>query len=238
MTKNELAYNIRNKLEGGRSTNNSFISLDQIKYGIDYYRSLFIHRDFRRSLNREQFEQELSSIEFEHIERESFTSPTFFFKSVKKIPNFIRIDNSYLISLYNKRFDQVIPIEVFHRSKLKKYNKFTSKTPTASFRNGYIYISADVLSQIIDKSMQGEEIDLSLLENLEDFFVVTGVFENPSEAYIFNGEDPEDVDDLPYPISADYAQRITEAYVQAEGQLLTQIPPDVTKDNLPNRAQQ
>ena len=49
MTLNEIAYNVLNLVRGGRSSNNDYISLDQIKFNIRYYRAMLIRRDFARN---------------------------------------------------------------------------------------------------------------------------------------------------------------------------------------------
>ena len=49
MTLDEIAYNILNLLRGGRSSNDEFISVDQIKFNIRHYRAMLIRRDYARN---------------------------------------------------------------------------------------------------------------------------------------------------------------------------------------------
>ena len=49
MTLDEIAYNILNLLRKGRSSNDEFISIDQLKFNIKHYRAMFIRRDYARN---------------------------------------------------------------------------------------------------------------------------------------------------------------------------------------------
>lgn len=230
---NEISYNLLNKMTGGRSTNNEYLSLDQIKFNINYYRALFIHRDFKRSLLREPFEQEIK-IDFENIDNSDATSVDLLFKSTKQIPKYVRLDGTYPLSLYNETFKKAIQIETFNRQRFKKFSRHTKNTPTASIKNNYIYISSDTLSTIIDQLLTEGSFDKSLATQIEDSFYLVGIFENPSEVYLFNGEDPTTIDDLPYPISSDMTQRISQSLINGDLEIMLQTPNDTKHNNLPD----
>lgn len=205
MTLNELAYNVLNKLRGGRSSNNEYISLDQIKFNINYYRSLLLHRDLRKSQNKHLFEQTIN------VQVESDTM--FDFKLQQSIPSIIQLDHEYPLSvrLENKTF----PVENYHRAMFNEFNSFTNgRTRFFIKRNDmFIYGTND-------------------LEN-NDEIEVTGIFENPTQTYLFNGEDPITVDDLRYPISGDLAQRISQSLINGDMEIILRTSNDITADNLP-----
>lgn len=200
-SRNELAYNILNKLSGGRATNNSYISLNQIKFNINYYRSLIIHRDLKKNVLENDSFYQFITIPTEAVEPGLS-------KTVDKIPELIRLDHRYALRVGN---DKNYPITNPHRIKFKAHDKFTSDNKWSYLKNGHVYIEDDI-----------NEIGLM------------GIFEDPSEAYIVDGEDPENVDDFHYPISGDMSQRISQSLINGDLELLLQVAPDVTKDNLPN----
>ena len=69
MTLNEIAYNILNLVRGGNSHQDESISLDQIKFNIQYYRAMLIRRDFARNgLVTRHLEQDLGCIELEKVD--------------------------------------------------------------------------------------------------------------------------------------------------------------------------
>ena len=69
MTLNEIAYNILNLVRGGRSSNNDHISLDQIKFNVQYYRAMYIRRDFTRNgVITRGLEQDLGCLELEKVD--------------------------------------------------------------------------------------------------------------------------------------------------------------------------
>ena len=198
---NELAYNILNKLSGGRATNNSYISLNQIKFNINYYRSLIIHRDLQRNVLENDSFYQFITVHTEPVEAGLS-------KTVDKIPNLVRLDHRYALRVGN---DKNYPLTNPHRIKFKSYSKFTSDAKYSYIQDGYLYIEDDI-----------NEIGFM------------GIFEDPSEAYIADGEDPENVDDFHYPISGDMSQRISQSLINGDMEILLQVAPDVTKDNLPN----
>ena len=206
MTLNELAFNVLNKMTGGRSTHNEYISLDQIKFNINYYRSLLIHRDLRRSQNKELFEQEIET-QIELSDRSDVD-----FKTISKIPQIIRLNYEYPLSVVaDKRY----PVQNRHAFMFSDYNRFTKDETRCYLSNNILYIKG------IKDLSNGDNIRLE------------GIFENPGEAYKFNGEDPLKIDDLEYPVSGDMAQRISESLINGDFQLMLQTPNDITHDTIP-----
>ncbi len=199
---NELAYNLLNKLSGGRSTNNEYISLDQIKFNINYYRSLLIHRDLKKNVLENDSFYQFVTLDLEEAEPGLF-------KSVDKIPELVRLDHRYALRVGQ---ETSYPITNPFRLKFKSFDKFTSDNKYSYLKNGYLYI----------------EDDLSSIS-------IMGIFENPSKAYIADGEDPENVDDFHYPISGDMSQRISQSLINGDMEIIIKTQPDLTKDTIPDR---
>lgn len=202
---NELAYNLLNKLSGGRSTNNEYISLDQIKFNINYYRSLIIHRDLKKNVLENDSFYQFITLDMESVEPGLS-------KTVEKIPELVRLDHRYALRVGQ---ETSYPITNPFRLKFKIFDKFTSNNKYSYLKNGYLYIEDDLNS-----------------------IGIMGIFENPSKAYIADGEDPENVDDFHYPISGDISQRISKSLINGDMEIIIQTQPDLTKDNLPDRATQ
>jgi len=226
MTLNELSYNVLNKLSGGRSTHNSYISLDQVKFNINYYRSLLIHRDIRRSQNTEYFEQELCPVELTRVTSTNNSNIHTILKSVERLPDIVRFNYEFPFYVKSKLLDIEYPIESMHRAIFQKYNRYTDKEPRAYLRNGYLYLTRDLYGEFIHNELEEEPDQINDL-------CVRGIFENPTQVQIFNGVDPLDADDKPYPVSGDMAQRISESLINGDFQLILRTPADITHDNLP-----
>lgn len=204
MTLNELAYNILNKLRGGRSSNNEYISLDQIKFNINYYRSLLLHRDLRMSQNKHLFEQTIT----EEVEEDSM----FDFKLKREIPSIIQLNYEFPISV--SKGTKTFPVENYHRALFNEYNTFTNNSTRFFIKNRLLFAYGS------DSLFANDELQ------------ITAIFENPTQAYLFNGEDPIKVDDLPYPISGDLAQRISQSLINGDFELILRTANDITADNL------
>ena len=203
-TLNQIANNILNKLSGGRSTHNEYISLDQIKFNVDYYRSLIIHRDLERAvLEQNSFYQ---TIDVEFTDEGDNT-----FKSTEKLPNIVRLSHRFPIYI-NK--DKAIPLTIGNSIRYMDYNKYTSNDPRAYILDDYLFIKN---------------------YDANDSLEVRAIFETPSEAYIFNGNDPLDVDDMRYPISSDVLQRLSESLIGGDMELILQTPSDLKHNTMPDR---
>lgn len=233
-TLSELAYDLLNKLSGGRSTHNEYISLDQIKFNINYYRSLLIHRDIeRKSINRESFEQRLD-VTIEITAESDLSDIEFFVRSTQTIPDVVRANYRYLLNVYNKTTNKVYPVNNYHRMKYTAFNQFTKDDPRAYLLDKYLYIHknllADQLEQLVNNTAPA---DLQLTTFNPDI-VVRGIFEDPRKVHLYNGADPETVDDKEYPISGDMIQRISQSIINGNLELLLTTPNDTMADTVPD----
>ena len=214
-TLNQIAYNIRNKIENGRSHQNTYISLDQIKFNIEMYRSLFLRREIERNNEQKEFEQSLT-VEVSRVtmgEYSGMALPDHVLES-QTIPEPIRLKNRSGIT-YVATTDRkiVIPVVDYHMILSSLHNKYTSRQPRAFFMSNKIWVYGDPMSIYIDRDI--EDFDIS--GDITKLFI-RGIFENPAEAMLM--EDPTldatNVDDEPYPLSGDMIQRITEGILSGE----------------------
>lgn len=228
-TLNEIAYNLLNKIEGGRSHNNTYYSLDQIKFNIENYRSLFLRRDLRDSHDLYMFEQSLTIPMTRDVKQVDMRGNiTYVLKSSKEIPQFIRAKHQIPLTVIHERSGEVFPVTYGYIRFFSEYNKYSKNKPVCHIHGGILYIHRDDMSKVISGITDNEDA--------QDVNEVTlnGVFEKPTEAMIFNGIDPVDVGSQPYPITKDLTQRITEGLINGELQMIMQSPNDTKHNTLPD----
>jgi len=205
MTLNEIAYNILNLVRGGNSHHDESISLDQIKFNIQYYRAMLIRRDFARNgLVTRHLEQDLGCIELEKVDATKCCKlplSCHVMKSKVRIPRTVRFNFTDAIT-YVGAIDGItdIPIVDSHMVKYLIWDKYTKDNTKAYMIEDYLY-----------------------LVNPQDigFVNVRGVFEDPREVASFDcsGSNCYD-DDSAYPIPADMLQIITQGLQQGEMSVL------------------
>lgn len=236
-TLNQLAYNIKNKLEGGRSTSNSFISLDQIKYNIIHYRALFLRRELREDADLTFFEQEICLDFCRGSKVTGDKAVNSYLISKQDLPKTLRMKDRYALSIYNKDETIPIPVQHYHTAQFEVFNKYSRTIPRAYIRLNKLYIGSGGIDYILQESVLSEDFtisDTALVLNSPEHFIIRGVFEYPSEVMILNGANPLTVDDLEFPLSADMSARITEGIINGTLPLISQTEPDITHNNVPN----
>lgn len=175
-TLNEAAYNVLNLMRGGRSTNNEYISIEQIKYTIRYYRALLIRRDVHSGRKTEELEQELQPVKLQPVTLSTDNFPGIFpsvsgvtniLKSTTSLPETIRIKDRDGITFVGGDLAVGSFQLIDHRASVwQQYNKYTSAFRRAWTREDYLYI-------------QGWDIGLLPSVNV----TVRGIFEKPETAY-------------------------------------------------------
>lgn len=216
---NEIAYNLLNSIRGGRSSNTEHLSLDQIKFMIKYYRSLFIRRDLERNNNRwRMFEQDLGVVPVSTVdaaEDDSVTSGKLLIRTDERIPTPIRLKSKEAISHISSpnKVDQPIPLLDTVRTYYQQFNSFTASDKFAFFRDGYIYIENDIT-----------------LNNIN----IRGVFEDPEKVHEFTRDNGLDIydDDSAFPISIDMLEGITKGIINGELSIIRPQDNDITTDTL------
>lgn len=242
-TLSQLAYNIRNKMEGGRSTNNSFISIDQIKYNINHYRALFLRRDMRGDEDLHYFEQTLPVSLSRKSKVAMFQQVNNYLISKDYLPKVVRLKNRTPLFITNEAETKTIPVVSQHEAKWLQHSRYTNKDARAYIKDNRLFVTNDAVADLLKQQIINEEPNAELDEKeavtrIVNRVIVRGVFDFPEEVYLASGYTPVELGGLPYPISADMSQRITEGLVNGSLQLLSQINPDTEADNLPNPRQQ
>ena len=215
MTLNEIAYNILNLVRGGRSSNNDHISLDQIKFNVQYYRAMFIRRDFTRNgVITRGLEQDLGCLELEKVDASKCCNlpvECAVYKTIKKIPKTVRFSfRDAITHVSDVTGIGTIPLVESHAVQWLPYDKYTKDQYKAYMIEDYMYVyNANGLG----------------------FINVRGVFEDPKDVALFDCDDSDCYnDDMDYPLPADMLQMITQGILSTELVMLSGSMNDTTND--------
>jgi hypothetical protein len=229
-TLNQAAYNILNQLRGGRSTNNEYLSLEQIKYWIKYYRALLIRRDEERLSRVEEMAQTIAvtvsgnqtwATSGQTLPGMGANTPPDVTRSVTALPSIVRMKDKPAILTVRVDDGMVeVPYIDGRRAQWNQYDRYTSGSRRCWLKDKHIYVSN------WDVALTTPDI------------AVTAVFEDPEAAYNYNldGADPWDDNVNEFPISADLLQQVTQSIISGEGQIIVQTLSDHTIDNLPDKS--
>ena len=215
MTLNEIAYNILNLVRGGRSSNNDHISLDQIKFNVQYYRAMFIRRDFTRNgIITRSLEQDLGCLELEKVDASKCCNlpvECAVYKTIKKIPKTVRFSfRDAITHVSDVTGIGTIPLVESHVVQWLPYDKYTKDKYKAYMIEDYMYVyNANGLG----------------------FINVRGVFEDPKDVALFDCDDSDCYNDnMDYPLPADMLQMITQGILSTELVMLSGSMNDTTND--------
>ena len=217
MTLNEIAYNVLNLVRGGRSSNNDYISLDQIKFNIRYYRAMLIRRDFARNgMITRHLEQDLGCLNLIKVDASKCCNLPIecaVYRTEVKIPKTIRFNFEEAITHVGD-VTGMGTIPFVHSSAIQflPYDKYTKNKMKAYMIEDYLYIyNAEGLG----------------------FINVRGVFENPEDVSSFDCDGSECYDDnMDYPLPLDMVETITKGIMAGELVLLSGSKNDTTNDTI------
>ncbi len=201
-TLRQIAFNVRNIIEGGRTSENDVPSYRQIIFMINYYRALFIRRDLDRNyLLPNDIQQDLGCvklIEVDEAECCEIATGCNVLRTELKLPKPIRAKNGLLITYVGsvdkkQKFDIILP----ERAPYIGFSKYTQHIPRVYYLNGYIYITGS---------------------NALTYINIRGVWSNPEDVKRFQEcEDGECyTDDSEYPMSDDMIEGLTKAILNGE----------------------
>ena len=219
MTLNEIAYNLLNLIRGGRSNHDEHISLDQIKFNIKHYRSMFIRRDYSKNgFNSRHVEQDLGCVEIKRVDATKcckLPSSCSVYRTILPIPKTIRYNFEEAIS-YVGDITGVGTIPFINSNTVQwlPYDKYTKGKYKAYMIDEFLYIyNADGLQYVN----------------------IRGVFENPEDVARFgdcagSGCYDDSKDDFPIPM--DMLSLINQGIIAGELQLLSGSFSDTTNDRM------
>jgi hypothetical protein len=210
MTLDQAAYNVLNTLSGGRSENNEYASLEQIKFNIRYYRALLVRRDVERGGRTLEFEQDLGTLPVEVVTVQGED-----FSVLRNIPATIRLKEEVGLTWVGDEYgEKAFPIISYREASWQTHNRFTALSPRAYVKNGDLYITNHDAASI----------------------TLRGLFEDPEEAHDFSIEagnlgDWWDDATTEFPCPLDVIQQITQSLINGEVKLLKVTEADDTLNN-------
>jgi hypothetical protein len=215
MTLNEIAYNILNLVRGGRSHDDEHISLDQIKFNVQYYRAMFVRRDFARNGTITRgLEQDLGCLKLVKVDASKCCNLPIecaVYKTEQKIPKTVRFNfRDAITHVSDVTGTGTIPMVESHYVEWLPYDKYTKTKYKAYMIEDYMYIyNADGL----------------------EYINVRGVFEDPKEVALFDCDGADCYnDDLEYPLPADMLQAITQGILSTELSMMAGSTSDTSND--------
>ena len=217
MTINEIAYNVLNLVRGGRSSNNDYISLDQIKFNIRYYRAMLIRRDFARNgMITRHLEQDLGCLNLIKVDASKCCNLPIecaVYRTERALPRTVRFNfRDAITHVSDVTGTGTIPLVESHTVQWLPYDKYTKDKYKAYMIEDFMYIyNAEGLG----------------------FINVRGVFENPEDVSSFDCDGSECYDDnMDYPLPLDMVETITKGIMAGELVLLSGSKNDTTNDTI------
>lgn len=215
-TLNEMVYDIKNIAYGGEQSDDHRVSDHQVAYWIRQVRSMLVRQELAtRNKISSSFVQHLNEVELTSVdpaEVSGLSTGTYILKSTEKLPETIqRGEKNTITSVESIDGTQTFSETTFFRRKYNKYNKYTKCEPRWYLKNGYLYITNELLIEKIS---------------------VSGIFENPEEVANFglsSGDTPFSWDGE-YPISNSMASTVTDIILKTKMGIARQMPADETND--------
>lgn len=187
-TLKEINYNIRNLIRGGILSDDERVSEAQMDFIIHSVRAMFIKQavDKNQYISPDVYQSTCLDLTIvDKSECPEIKTNCVILRTTDKIPGIVRANKGLLVQEIGALDGSIsFPLIPMSRSKWRTYNKYTAKEKIAYMKNGYLYLTNDVLQEKVS---------------------VSAVFENPIEAAATACALPTDS----YPISTDMIDGLT-----------------------------
>lgn len=221
-TMNEMAYDIANKLEGGRLSDDSIPSLRQIMFNIVFWRATLVRRDINKNnYLSEQYIQDLGILELEKVDKSEYSTlfPTYnyVFRTKNKLPKFLRLlDREAITFVGSVDHERSFQLNNSNRMEFIGLDKF-KMTENATYRGDRIYIALDNNCEL-------------------NYINVRGILADPRKASAyFNLEGhPCYSDDDEFPLPEDMISTITNGLLNGDLRWVKITPTDLENDGIDN----
>ncbi len=212
-----VVADIRNIADSGKNNYSFRITDEQIAFWVHEVRAMLISQAIgKRQDITDTWVQDLSCMELELVDASDccfITTDCYILKTKVRIPNTIETASDNMILRVTNPMGDIIsksnPFEV----KYNKYNKYTGKKNQWYFKDGYLYITSNLL-----------------LEHVNIF----AIFENPEDLAGLStcGGSACFTWDSKYPCSLKMANEITNIIMQTKVMPFLQMPHDTSNDAL------
>jgi hypothetical protein len=239
-TLEEITYNIKNVLEGGRSTQDSPFSLRQIAFFVIYYRSLLIRRETDYFKRLDDLEQDLGLVSAEVSEEpvgRADELPKAILKTSEEIPRPVRMRTRKPITFVGSPdLDEQYPFGERGQARYQSYGRYTSNDARSFWHDDHIYITSDKVANLVNDLTGGKslsDLDTSVVEESITTIRIKGIFADPREAWSFRYDEPYNWETELPSMPEDLIQRITQSVLSGEGQAMVQQILDTELDRQP-----
>lgn len=239
-TLKEITYNVKNIMEGGRSTTSSPFSLRQIAFFIIYYRSLLLRREINHFKRIDGVEQDLGLLSVEVSEEDIGRAnelPNSILRTSREIPSPVRMRRRAPFTYVGSPdMEETYPFSEIGNARYQQYNRYTSDTPRSYYHQDRIYITSDKTADLINDLLSGtslSEADTSVVEKSISTIRVKGIFSDPRAAWTFKHNKPYDWNEELPGMPQDLIQRITQSVLNGEFAMMVQNILDTETDQLP-----
>ncbi len=211
VTLDTISQDLLNIIRGSNISQSEPISKRQIADWVNYYRALFMRRDQEKNkMVSPDYVQELNSLALT-VEKESGSSsvqsPYSLLRTTNALPSTVNFNSGQgLTFVGTMEGDEIQPVSQ-QRSRWQEHTKYTPSEPVWYSKNNYIYIKQDTILTYI---------------------TVRGVFEDPREAMVLNGQDPKTTK---YPIPYNLVGAIKSEILRRELQIEATAPTDNINDS-------
>lgn len=243
-TLKEISYNIKNILEGGRTTQSSQFSLRQLAFFAIYYRALLIRRDTDYFKRLDGIEQDLGNISAEVVQMDIGKArelPHSILRTSKEIPKPVRMRSRTPITFVGSPdLQEQYPFTERGNARFSQYGRYTGNDPRSFWNDGYIYITSDKVAKLVNELAGGDSLadkDTSVVEESISTITIKGIFSDPRDAWSFRHQEPYDWETELPGFPEDLIQRITQSVLKGEGRAMVSQVLDTEADNLPTNQQ-
>jgi hypothetical protein len=208
---------VRNIADSGENNYSFRISDEQFAFWFHEIRSMLISQSIsKRQDISDIWVQDLSCMGLELVDASDccfITTDCYILKTKLQIPSTVETSSDNLILRITTPVGDVISKSNSFEVKYNRFNKYTGTKHQWYLKDGYIYITSDLLLEYIN---------------------IFAIFENPEELAGFSscGSSPCFSWDSKYPCSLKMANDITNIIMQTKVQPFLQMPHDTSNDGL------
>jgi len=206
---------VRNIANSGKNNYSFRITDEQIAFWFAEVRSMLISQAIaKRQDITDTWVQDLPCMELELVDASEccfITTDCYILKTKLQIPNTIETANDNLILRVTNPMGDVISKSNSFESKYSKYNKYTNKKNQWYMKNGYVYITSNLLLEHINI--------FAIFENPEDLAGLSTC--SGSACFTWDSK---------YPCSLKMANEITNIIMQTKVMPFLQMPVDTSND--------
>jgi hypothetical protein len=179
MTNKQIVYNIQNLISKGTQSDDHSLSDKQVEFIVDYLRGFLVDRDLKRYKNLDRlFSQQIACLPLICVDAAEccdFELGCSILRSKERVPKFMQL--SFVGQVDGKPLEEITVSRLYW----EQFSRFSSKKIKWFYKDGYVYITNNVLIEsirlvgIFENPRAIEELQACLIEDC----VVSEEYEYP-----------------------------------------------------------